>query len=78
MLRFFGCQLSLEDIVWAVHDVQVYIIGGVGDKRYYNDVWIFDICNFSWTQLDIHFQQPQGRFSHTAVAAGMDIAIYGG
>ncbi|KAH1195832.1 Rab9 effector protein with kelch motifs [Glycine soja] len=56
----------------------VYIIGGVGDKRYYNDVWIFDICNFSWTQLDIRFHQPQGRFSHTAVAAGMDIAIYGG
>ncbi|KOM38517.1 hypothetical protein LR48_Vigan03g189900, partial [Vigna angularis] len=26
------------------------------------------------TQLDIHFQQ---RFSDTAVAAGMDIAIYG-
>ncbi|KAL5135901.1 Rab9 effector protein with kelch motifs [Glycine soja] len=56
----------------------VYIIGGVGDKRYYNDVWIFDICNFTWTQLDIDFHQPQGRFSHTAVAAGMDIAIYGG
>ncbi|KAH1259234.1 Rab9 effector protein with kelch motifs [Glycine max] len=25
-----------------------------------------------------NFHQPQGRFSHTAVAAGMDIAIYGG
>ena len=40
---------------------------------------IFDIYqNFTWTQLDIDFHQPQGRFSHTAVAAGMDIAIYGG
>ncbi|KAK7284429.1 hypothetical protein RJT34_19175 [Clitoria ternatea] len=59
---------------------KVYIIGGVGDKRYYNDVWIFDMCTCSWTQLDLqlHGQQPQGRFSHTAVVADNDIAIYGG
>ncbi|KAL2325599.1 hypothetical protein Fmac_024657 [Flemingia macrophylla] len=56
----------------------VYIIGGVGDKRYYSDIWVFDICTCSWTQLDIRGQTPQGRFSHTAVVADMDIAIYGG
>ncbi|KAF7817973.1 acyl-CoA-binding domain-containing protein 4-like isoform X1 [Senna tora] len=56
----------------------VYIIGGVGDKRYYNDVWVFDICTCSWTQLEIRGQKPQGRFSHTAVVADMDIVIYGG
>ena len=59
-------------------NLQIYIIGGVGDKRYYNDIWVFDICTCSWTQLDIRGQQPQGRFSHTAVVADMDVAIYGG
>lgn len=60
------------------YDLQVYIIGGVGDKRYYNDIWVFDICTCSWAQLDFRGQPPQGRFSHTAVVADMDIAIYGG
>ncbi|KAE8677754.1 Galactose oxidase/kelch repeat superfamily protein, putative isoform 2 [Hibiscus syriacus] len=32
----------------------------------------------SWTQLDICGQLPQGRFSHAAVLAESDIAIYGG
>lgn len=56
----------------------MYIIGGVGDKRYCNDIWVFDICNCLWTQLDTHGQQPQGRFSHTAIVAETGIVIYGG
>lgn len=58
--------------------MQVYVIGGVGDKHYYNDVWIFDVGTCSWTQLVTRGQQPQGRFSHTAVVTDLDIAIYGG
>ncbi|KAJ7977856.1 BTB-kelch protein [Quillaja saponaria] len=57
---------------------KVYVIGGVGDKHYYNDVWILDVSTCSWTRLDMRGQQPQGRFSHTAVVADSDIAIYGG
>ncbi|RDX79326.1 Rab9 effector protein with kelch motif, partial [Mucuna pruriens] len=66
--------LDMDTMTWS----RVYIIGGVGDKRYYNDIWVFDICTCSWTQLDICGQPPQGRFSHTAIVADMDIAIYGG
>lgn len=58
--------------------MQVYVIGGVGDKHYYNDVWVLDVSTCSWTQLDIRGQQPQGRFSHTAVVTDSDIAVYGG
>lgn len=54
------------------------MIGGVGDKKYYNDVWVLDVTNFSWTQLDVMGQKPQGRFSHTAAARNTDIVIYGG
>lgn len=61
-----------------VHDLQVYVIGGVGNKHYYNDVWVLDICSCSWNQLEICGQQPQGRFSHTAIVTDTDIAIYGG
>ncbi|KAL9318711.1 hypothetical protein ACSQ67_015228 [Phaseolus vulgaris] len=66
--------LDMDTMTWS----KVYVIGGVGDKRYYNDIWVFDICTCSWAQLDIRGQPPQGRFSHTAVLADMDIAIYGG
>ena len=58
--------------------LQVFIIGGVGDKHYYNDVWILDVNACCWARLDICGQQPQGRFSHTAVSTESDIAIYGG
>lgn len=54
------------------------MIGGVGDKQYYNDVWVLDTINSLWIRLDVHGQQPQGRFSHTAIVANSDIAIYGG
>jgi len=57
---------------------QVYIIGGVGDRAYYNDVWMLDKNTCSWTQLDVSGQQPQGRFSHSVVLAYSDISIYGG
>ncbi|GMY22016.1 acyl-CoA-binding domain-containing protein 5-like [Fagus crenata] len=56
----------------------IYVIGGVGDKHYYNDVWVLDVSTCSWTQFDICGHQPQGRFSHTAVVTDSDIAIYGG
>ncbi|KAF5952163.1 hypothetical protein HYC85_010107 [Camellia sinensis] len=58
--------------------VIVYVIGGVGDKQYYNDVWVLDVSTCSWTQLEIRGQQPQGRFSHTAIFSETDIVIYGG
>nr|GEX27439.1 hypothetical protein [Tanacetum cinerariifolium] len=57
---------------------QVYVIGGVGDKQYYNDVWVLDTFSCSWIQLELRGQKPQGRFSHTAIVADSDIAIYGG
>ncbi|CAN6581833.1 unnamed protein product [Malus baccata var. baccata] len=58
--------------------LQVYVIGGVGDKHYYSDVWVLDVITCSWTQLETCGQQPQGRFSHTAVVTDSDIAVYGG
>ncbi|KAK8934140.1 hypothetical protein KSP39_PZI014291 [Platanthera zijinensis] len=66
--------LDTDTMSWS----RVYIIGGVGEKQYYNDVWVLDAVTCAWTQLDIRGQQPQGRFSHTAVVANADIAIYGG
>ena len=78
-LQFLVMFLRKNRGDWASCDVaQVYVIGGVGDKQYYNDVWILDITTCSWSQLEICGQQPQGRFSHTAVVNETDIAIYGG
>ncbi|KAK4748790.1 hypothetical protein SAY87_015376 [Trapa incisa] len=57
---------------------KVYVIGGVGDKNYYSDVWVLDVKTSSWSRLDIRGHQPQGRFSHTAAVMGTGIAIYGG
>ena len=72
-----NCQ-NAYGISQSSYDIQVYVIGGVGDKHYYNDVWVLDVSTCSWTQLDIGGQQPQGRFSHTAIVMDLDIAIYGG
>ncbi|GFS30706.1 hypothetical protein Acr_00g0013470 [Actinidia rufa] len=66
--------LDMDTLTWS----RVYVIGGVGDKQYYNDVWVLDVNTALWTQLEIRGQQPQGRFSHTAIVTGTDIAIYGG
>ncbi|KAF2324023.1 hypothetical protein GH714_006242 [Hevea brasiliensis] len=66
--------LDADTMTWT----KIYVIGGVGDKHYYNDVWVLDVVTCSWTQLDMCGQQPQGRFSHTAVVTDSDIAIYGG
>ena len=57
---------------------QVYVIGGVGDKRYYGDVWVLHVEDAAWCQLDVRGRLPQGRFSHTANADGSDVVIYGG
>lgn len=57
---------------------QVYVVGGVGDKKYYNDTWVLDTTISSWSKLEICGQPPQGRFSHTAIVTDSDIAIYGG
>nr|XP_019705971.1 uncharacterized protein LOC105045009 isoform X2 [Elaeis guineensis] len=65
---------DMDTMTWS----RVCIIGGVGDKQYYSDVWVLDLGTCLWAQLDICGQQPQGRFSHTAVVTGTDIAIYGG
>ncbi|KAL6974809.1 hypothetical protein U1Q18_048406 [Sarracenia purpurea var. burkii] len=66
--------LDMGTLTWS----RVYIVGGVGDKQYYNDVWVLDVIACSWTQLEIRGQQPQGRFSHTAIVSETDIIIYGG
>ncbi|KAM7470048.1 hypothetical protein LguiA_008231 [Lonicera macranthoides] len=67
-------MLDMDTMTWS----RIYVIGGVGNKQYYNDVWILDTSVCSWTRLNICGQKPQGRFSHTAVLAESDIAIYGG
>ncbi|KAK6911655.1 hypothetical protein RJ641_023748 [Dillenia turbinata] len=67
-------MFDMDTLSWS----RLYILGGVGDKHYYNDVWSLDVTTCSWAQLDICGQQPQGRFSHTAIVTNSDIAIYGG
>ncbi|GAB2287276.1 hypothetical protein Dimus_021657 [Dionaea muscipula] len=57
---------------------KIYVIGGVGDKRYYSDVWAFNTNTSSWSMLEICGHPPQGRFSHTAIVTESDIAVYGG
>ncbi|KAJ0972251.1 hypothetical protein J5N97_020210 [Dioscorea zingiberensis] len=66
--------LDIETMTW----LRIYIIGGVGDKQYFSDVWMLDMVKCTWTLLDIRGKKPRGRFSHTAVATGAEIVIYGG
>jgi len=43
-----------------LNDVQVYIVGGVGDRAYYNDVWILDIHCYTWIKLEVSGPEQQG------------------
>ncbi|KZV47414.1 tip elongation aberrant protein 1-like [Dorcoceras hygrometricum] len=56
----------------------IYVLGGVGDKQYYNDIWVLDVITSSWHQLDACFQKSQGRFSHTATITNLGIVLFGG
>ncbi|EFJ20389.1 hypothetical protein SELMODRAFT_418266 [Selaginella moellendorffii] len=74
---------SLQPAVRAGHvavaaENKVYVFGGVGDRAYYNDVWVLDLSSWKWSQAEVAGLQPQGRFSHVAVLRDDDIAIYGG
>lgn len=73
--------LQLEHVIseWCEYpSMQVYILGGVGDKQYYSDIWVLDVITSSWDQLDLCSRKSQGQFSHTATVTNMGIAIFGG
>ncbi|CAL0316551.1 unnamed protein product [Lupinus luteus] len=55
---------------------KLFVYGGDCGDKYHGDVNMLDMETMTWSR--IHGQHPQGRFSHTAVVADKDIAIYGG
>ncbi|KAJ7527897.1 hypothetical protein O6H91_16G075100 [Diphasiastrum complanatum] len=57
---------------------KMYVFGGVGDRAYFNDVWMLDVATRTWSAIDVAGPEPQGRFSHVAAAADNKIAIFGG
>ncbi|XP_010938233.1 uncharacterized protein [Elaeis guineensis] len=51
---------------------------GEGEANYLNDVHILDLKNMSWTSPEVRGDPPAPRDSHTAVAIGNKLLIYGG
>ncbi|GER55418.1 kelch repeat protein [Striga asiatica] len=41
---------------------KVYVLGGIGDKQYFNDIWVLDINTSFWARLNVTCQKSQGRF----------------
>ncbi|ONK63216.1 uncharacterized protein A4U43_C07F12590 [Asparagus officinalis] len=64
----------------VVGNDKLVIFGGSGDgeANYLNDVHILDLKNMTWTSPEIKGEPPAPRDSHTAVAIGNKLIIYGG
>ncbi|KAG8942530.1 Negative regulator of mitotic exit [Tulasnella sp. 424] len=65
------------------HDGCLYIFAGQaaddGDRRkYFNDVWKFEIRTETWTETQCHGMLPQPRTSHTATVIGDNMFSFGG
>ncbi|XP_022895904.1 acyl-CoA-binding domain-containing protein 6-like isoform X3 [Olea europaea var. sylvestris] len=63
-----------------VNDEKLVIFGGSGEgeSNYLNDLHVLDLKTMGWTSLDIQDNLPAPRDSHSAVAVGNRIFVYGG
>mmetsp|Transcript_12924 Transcript_12924/g.21141 ORF Transcript_12924/g.21141 Transcript_12924/m.21141 type:complete len:513 (+) Transcript_12924:47-1585(+) len=62
----------------SVIDRKLYIIGGDGGNRYYNDVFSLDLDQMVWTEYKGSGKAPQERSGHTQVVVGRTIVLFGG
>ncbi|XP_072958857.1 uncharacterized protein [Typha angustifolia] len=51
---------------------------GEGEANYLNDVHILDVNNMVWTSPEVKGDLPAPRDSHTAIAIGNKLLVYGG
>lgn len=64
----------------VVGDEKLVIFGGSGEgeANYLNDVHILDLKTMMWTSPEVKGDSPAPRDSHTAVAIGNRLLVYGG
>lgn len=64
----------------VVGDDNLVIFGGSGEgeANYLNDVHVLDVKNMTWSSPEMKGEIPAPRDSHTAVAIGNKLFIYGG
>ncbi|KAJ8492059.1 hypothetical protein OPV22_013780 [Ensete ventricosum] len=64
----------------VIGDGKLLIFGGSGEgeANYLNDVHVLDLKNMTWTSPEVKGDPPAPRDSHTAIAIGDKLLIYGG
>ncbi|KAL2490161.1 Uncharacterized protein Adt_25789 [Abeliophyllum distichum] len=63
-----------------VNDEKLVIFGGSGEgeSNYLNDLHVLDLKTMGWTSLEVQVNIPAPRDSHSAVAVGNRLFVYGG
>lgn len=52
--------------------------GGKGEDRCYNDIWMFNAIENTWTEAGVMGDTPAPRHSHAACVIGHLIYVFGG
>jgi len=61
-----------------VNGNKLYIIGGGGDTRVYNDIYLLDTETMSWSRPQVKGTAPLPRWGHTCTLVGNKLVIFGG
>eukprot|EP00798_Chlamydomonas_sp_ICE-L_P023007 gene23007-30199_t len=62
----------------AVDDARMVVFGGLDKNKRFNDVWVFNCDEKSWTLKEIEGAAPEPRAHFTATRFGTRILIFGG
>ncbi|KND01703.1 uncharacterized protein SPPG_03498 [Spizellomyces punctatus DAOM BR117] len=56
----------------------IYMFGGMDGDQTFDELWIFDTVNNTWSLPDTSGDRPTARAGHTATAVGTQLYIFGG
>jgi len=68
------------DLCYNIDDNKIYLFGGKNENIYYNDLWMYDIINDSWSFVNIITSSPCARCGHgmTYITENKKIIVFGG
>ncbi|KAK6589258.1 hypothetical protein RS030_213317 [Cryptosporidium xiaoi] len=57
---------------------KIYLFGGYDGNKCYNDLWVYDIDNKSWSEIEMIERIPKSRNGHSTITCSKGVLIFGG
>ncbi|KAH8739891.1 hypothetical protein FG386_001708 [Cryptosporidium ryanae] len=57
---------------------KIYLFGGYDGTRCYNDLWVYDMDNKIWSEIEITERIPKPRNGHSSITCNKGVLIFGG